>query len=69
MEKIKEKPGWVLITRETDEWYGVVQWRDGDGNMTDKKEAVGIDWNDPKYPYRFLKSGLGQLIIVKSWPS
>lgn len=65
MEKIKEA-GWVLISGETDEFYGMVQWRDESGNMTDKKESVGIDWNNAKYPYRFLKAALGELKIVKS---
>lgn len=62
---VKAQSGWVLVTRETDEWYGVVQWRDVDGNMTDRTQPVAIDWNDNTYPYRFMNSGLGELKIVK----
>lgn len=54
--------GWVLIHPETDEFYGTVQWRDKNGNMTDIKEVVQM-W-PPDNHYVFCRSG-GGIEIVK----
>lgn len=60
-EEVKSKAGWVLISHETDEFYGQVQWRDKDGNMTDTKKAIQ-QW--PHSGYVFCEAGLGKLKIV-----
>lgn len=54
--------GWILIQHETDEFYGMVQWRYESGEMTDKKEIVER-W-PPDMHYVFSKSGMGKLKIV-----
>lgn len=58
------KAGWVLIQRETDEFYGIVQWRDEDGVMTDETQIV--EQNYKREGYMFCNSGLGELNIVKN---
>lgn len=60
----EQREGWVLIQRETDEYYGIVQWRDENGIMTNKREPVELNW--PKADkYIFCNAGLGELKIAK----
>lgn len=55
--------GWVLISKETDEFYGIVQWCQ-DGKMTDRKESVE-HWPNISGKLVFCKAGMGELKLLK----
>lgn len=55
--------GWVLIRHEDNEFYGQVEWMDESGNMTGRKETVERWYVSDCY--RFIKSGMGELVLVK----
>lgn len=56
------KEGWVLVQRETDEFYGIVQYRDNHGNLTDETQIVETGFSGK---YVFCNAGLRELKIVK----
>lgn len=57
------KAGWILIQQETDEFYGIVQWRTEDGTMTDKTQTTERNYKNDGYV--FCNSGLGELKIIR----
>lgn len=57
------KAGWILIQQETDEFYGIVQYRDSKGKMTDETEIVERNYKGDGYV--FCNSGLGELKIIR----
>lgn len=55
--------GWILIQQETDEFYGIVCYRNSNGVMTDEIQIV--EQNYKRDGYVFCNSGLGELKIIK----